>query len=200
MKFKVGDKVRILDGSKIPNYVGSWVSHSMRGYVGDIDTVREVHTGYNGSLEYYLNHHGFVWDERGLERVKSISRITITQDGELVTAKDEATGTGVTVNFDDEHKDFISASLYAHKKLIKEIRKNQPPVEEPKLYSHKVVCVKADGYLTDHAIVGKIYEFVNGNCNNEIGSRFLAHPVRSIEELNNCFDMRNLRFIELKED
>lgn len=274
MKFNVGDKVRILDGSKIPNYVGSWASHSMRGYVGDIDTVLEVHTYNNGSFGYSLNQHGYVWDERGLELVESAhinNCITISQDGELVTAKDEATGTDIAVSLDDEHKDFISASLYAHKKLIKEIRKNQPlgvkeverlakvgeyvkivnadhwnvaincykngdilkiiyidgdgyswyghnggeyllpfeyvvlenyqsPVEEPKLYNHKVVCVKAEGCLTDHAKVGKIYEFVDGNCSNEVGGKFLSDPVHSIEELNNCFVMRNLRFIELKED
>ena len=37
MKFNVGDKVKILDGSKISDYACFWAT-GMEVYIGDIDT------------------------------------------------------------------------------------------------------------------------------------------------------------------
>ena len=37
-KFKVGDKVRILDGSKILNYTGDWLPR-MANHIGKIATI-----------------------------------------------------------------------------------------------------------------------------------------------------------------
>ena len=64
-KFKVGDKVRVLDGSNIENYNCGWVE-SMHEFVGEMFTVKYVYSGHAVSLEGNI----FTWDERGLELVK----------------------------------------------------------------------------------------------------------------------------------
>lgn len=66
-KFKVGDKVRILDGSEIKDYTATWCSDSMGKYVGEVHKVREI-TSYENKIAYCLE--GCNWykfDERGLE-------------------------------------------------------------------------------------------------------------------------------------
>lgn len=71
-KFKVGDKVRLLDGSKIKDYAGSWAPEAMLEYVGTIDTIESVDESWtDGRVSYFLEDNGFMWDERGLELVES---------------------------------------------------------------------------------------------------------------------------------
>ena len=85
-KFKVGDKVRILDGSKIKNYTGCWGEH-MKDHVGEVHTIRSVDRGRNdGRVGYELNDVIFEWDERGLELVNE-KKIVITTDGRITKAR-----------------------------------------------------------------------------------------------------------------
>ena len=71
MKFKLGDKVRILDGSEIHNYVGSWTD-SMDKYIGEVCMVTDVMSSLpDGRIGYSLDNNGFIWDERGLELVEA---------------------------------------------------------------------------------------------------------------------------------
>ena len=72
MKFKIGDKVRILDGSKIEDYAADWVD-GMNEFVGEVSTVRHVAEYYGKPyciLECDAPVH-FKWDERGLELVET---------------------------------------------------------------------------------------------------------------------------------
>lgn len=79
-KFKVGDKVRILDGSKIENYTGCW-NGAMEDHVGEVYTIKHIDTDWtNGRVSYHLNNVLFNWDERSLELV-SEKKIVITTDG-----------------------------------------------------------------------------------------------------------------------
>ena len=90
-KFKVGDKVRILDGSRINDYFGGWID-SMNKYIGRVYTIESVPkksrgTGYCG---YRMKEIGYVWDERGLGRTEDKlknQKIVITYDGKTTTAK-----------------------------------------------------------------------------------------------------------------
>ena len=68
-KFKVGDKVRILDGKDIENYICCW-SYGMEAYVGDILTVCNV-IEHNGRVGYDMKE-GIIYtfDERALELVE----------------------------------------------------------------------------------------------------------------------------------
>ena len=91
-KFKVGDKVRILDGSKIENYSGGWTT-KMGRYVGEVYKVANVvHDSIGSSMyEYELEGVGYVWDERGLERCGN-ETIVIYRKGNEVIALDKRTG------------------------------------------------------------------------------------------------------------
>lgn len=89
-KFKVGDKVRILDGSKIENYTGSWsIFGNMNKYIGTIQTIKEVNEDQSdGRVSYYMEDIGYMWDERGLELAteQKQPKIVITTDGKTTTA------------------------------------------------------------------------------------------------------------------
>lgn len=66
-KFKVGDKVRILDGSSIEKYTGAW-DEKMSAYIGKISEIKSViDKSYEGRIAYFLKDSPYIWDERGLE-------------------------------------------------------------------------------------------------------------------------------------
>ena len=89
-KFKVGDKVKILDGSKIPSYTGGWNNRHMGRHVGEVHEITDVHERWGGPhAAYELDIGGICnhckWDERALELVTT-KKIVITTDGKITTA------------------------------------------------------------------------------------------------------------------
>lgn len=68
-KFKIGDTVRILDGSTISNYVGAWAG-GMRSLIGKIGTICRIELR-GERTGYYIEDSAYVLDERGLELVCS---------------------------------------------------------------------------------------------------------------------------------
>ena len=82
-KFKVGDKVRILDGSKIEDYTGNWTD-SMKSYIGEIYTINRVFI-HGGKPAYNLKNSCYTWDERGLELVRE-NKFKV---GDIVVGNDE---------------------------------------------------------------------------------------------------------------
>ena len=88
-KFKVGDKVRILDGSKINNYAGGWIT-KMGRYVGEIHEVSNV-IHLSSDSRYILEGVNYVWDERGLERCGNETIVIYRKDNEVI-ALDKRTG------------------------------------------------------------------------------------------------------------
>ena len=66
-KFKIGDKVRILDGSNIKDYIGDWVSDGMEEYVGRILTISKILSDDICGVSYKMYDNCFTFDERGLE-------------------------------------------------------------------------------------------------------------------------------------
>lgn len=75
-KFKVGDRVRVLDGSKIEGYTGDWVP-KMKKYVGNVYAVTQILPN-SAYCAYCLKGILFMFDERGLERVGNPGKIVIT--------------------------------------------------------------------------------------------------------------------------
>lgn len=65
-KFKPGDKVIILDGSKIEDYVGCWNKEGMGQLVGKICTITTVDARPDNRNGYYMKETSFIFDERGL--------------------------------------------------------------------------------------------------------------------------------------
>lgn len=67
-KFKVGDKVRILDGSNIEDYEGAWVN-SMKKYINSVHAIGMIDEKTSTKPRYLMKDIPWVWDERGLELV-----------------------------------------------------------------------------------------------------------------------------------
>lgn len=85
-KFKVGDKIRILDGSMFSNYAGGW-TYGMREYIGQVATIESV----SGVRGYYMKEIPYKWDERGLELVKEETIVVYRKDNKVI-ALDKSTG------------------------------------------------------------------------------------------------------------
>ena len=68
-KFDMGDKVKVLDGSNILNYLGTW--SSLHGNLaGMTRTVNTAVTCDDGRVGYFLDGLILLFDERGLEKVE----------------------------------------------------------------------------------------------------------------------------------
>ena len=67
-KFNSGDRVRILDGSNIDDYTGSF-SKPMTRMIGEETTVESMFVKDNKATYRLIGHSGYMFDERGLERV-----------------------------------------------------------------------------------------------------------------------------------
>lgn len=83
-KFKVGDKVRILDGSKIKNYADGWCS-SLKRYIGHNSTAIDVLDFADGRVGYKLQGAGFfTFDERSLKRAEQETIVIYRKDNEVI--------------------------------------------------------------------------------------------------------------------
>lgn len=184
-KFKVGDKVRILDGSKIKNYISGWTG-GMKRHIGEIVTIQSVFQHSPICNSYYLEEHSFSWDERGLELVKP-EKIIIYRNGAEVVAKNTATGkTGVARCNPADEFDFNIGAKLAFERLT------NPEPEKPKYYTGKVVCIDDSG--GSHT-KGKIYEVSDGQLEFNGGYNIARH-FESVEQIN---DILMSKFIELVE-
>ena len=126
-KYKVGDKVRILDGSNIEGYVGDWVSDGMEEYVGRILTISHIVRNDIYGVAYKMQETYFALDERGLElaekendamKVKNINMpeiVNYTYDSETgkttIKWSDKTETTVVSENPDtaDQYTGFVTA-------------------------------------------------------------------------------------------
>ena len=121
-KFEVGDKVRILDGSNITGYTGSWAT-KMKQYVGKEYKVVKRDGSYRPA--YRLSCGCYLWDERGLELTsakKNKPRIVVyidKEDPSIVSAKDTETGRVARAKCSPEDTfDFYTGANLAMKRLL----------------------------------------------------------------------------------
>jgi len=89
-KFKVGDKVRVLDGDRIESYTCGWFPGMMTKYIGITTKVEDVQHYTDGRIGYRISLRGNLipctFDERGLELVEN-KKIVITKNGDSVMAR-----------------------------------------------------------------------------------------------------------------
>lgn len=120
-KFKVGDKVRILDGSIIENYAGRWIGAGMKKYVGKVFTIRKAVPYSDDRIGYWMKEINFVWDERGLEPEKESKNETIViyrKDREVI-ALDKRTGKKAVAKCSPKDKfDFELGARLAFERLF----------------------------------------------------------------------------------
>lgn len=184
-KFKVGDRVRILDGSKIKGYAGGWFSHLARR-VGEIATIKRLSPASFSKNAYHLEEFPYNWDERGLELVKP-EKIIIYRNGAEVVAKNTATGkTGAARCNPADEFDFNTGAKLAFERLT-----NPEPVK-PKYYTGKVVCIDSK---TSSFTKGKIYVVTNGNLNSNDGV-YEYHRFTSFADIQDTLSSEFIKLVE----
>lgn len=120
-KFKVGDKVRILDGASIEKYTGGWIRGGMKEYVGKVFTIRKAVPYSDDHIGYWMKEINFVWDERGLEPEKESKNETIViyrKDREVI-ALNKRTGKRAVAKCNPKDKfDFELGARLAFERLF----------------------------------------------------------------------------------
>ena len=147
-KFKVGDRVRILDGSKIKNYVGGWYKF-MEGYVDTITTISSVYRPRSGKIGYKCHDAGgYILDGRGLERCGNETIVIYRKDNEVVSL-DKRTGKKAIAKCSPEDTfDFNIGAKLAFDRLIN---------------SNKNTTVLGNGFkeVNRHAKIGEYIKIVD---------------------------------------
>ena len=158
MKYKVGDKVRIVN--KWGKGCCQNSSGKMDKWLGKIMTVRYVGKGWYQMVEDRKEDigGGWFWTENCIEGLACENKIVIISDGEKALARlydgKKVIKTAIAKCSPDDNFSFETGAKIAFERLIDYAEK------EPKYFNGKVVCVYEELGFT----VGKIYEFVNGQC------------------------------------
>lgn len=191
-KFNVGDRVRVLDGSKSKVYTVNWAGkENVIGKEGIIIncSIIENHLFYRIKFDdrKFKKYDSCIFDERELEPVgihitfsimerRVISRV---YNSKGVIAESEA-----RCHPDDEF-DLKTGIRIALDRLLEEIS----------LYNGKVVCVENNGHMRFAFTKGKIYTIANGEIKDDYG----MIPFRKIKSLDEFDEVEGLSFIPLVE-
>ena len=158
MKYKVGDKVRIV--SKWGKGCCQSPNGGMDKWLGKVMTVRDVGITLYRMVEDTEDNEwgGWVWTENCIAGLACENKIVITSDGEKTLARlydgKKVVKTATAKCSPDDKFSFETGAKIAFERLIDYAEK------EPKYFNGKVVCVNKYAGFT----VGKIYKFVNGQC------------------------------------
>lgn len=155
MKFKKGDKVRILDGSNLEDYRGSYVS-DMVSHIGKVYTIKRMCCHIDGRTDgYRLDGVPYVWDERALELVKPETIVIYRKDNEVI-ALDKSTGKTATARCNPADTfNFTTGAKLAFERLTgedkpkyREVERSAKPGEYVKIINASRVPVNDDGTPT----------------------------------------------------
>lgn len=157
MKYKIGDRVRIV--SKWGDGCHQNTKGKMDKWLGKNMTIRAICSGCCYKMkedESEQDGCGWYWYENSIEGLACENKIVITTDGtetlaRLYDGKKVIKIATAKCSLDDKFS-FETGAKIAFERLFDD--------EEPKFFNGKVVCV--DKYIG--FTVGKIYEFVDGQC------------------------------------
>lgn len=156
MKYKVGDKVRIV--SKWGKGCYQNKKGRMDKWLGKVMTVRDVGITLYRMVEDIGDNErgGWVWTENCIAGLACENKIVITTDGTETLARlydgNKVIKTATAKCSPDDKFSFETGAKIAFERLLDHAEK------EPKYFNGKAVCVHRELGFT----AGKIYEFVNG--------------------------------------
>lgn len=142
MKYKVGDKVRI---------VSKWGDGFSQGavdtWLGKVMTIKKVFKDFTGMTMYNMEEDNgkWAWDDTDIEGLASTLCVVISSDGKKT--------------FATLYEGFESEARFALDRLFD----NEEKEKKQEFFNGKVVCVKECVGFT----VGKIYEFIDGKCSDD---------------------------------
>lgn len=182
MKYKVGDKVRIVsewDNSCHQNNEGK-----MDKWLGKVMTIRAHWDGCSYKMkedETEYRGDGWLWNENCIAGLACEKKIVITSDGEKTLARlydgKKVVKTATAKCSPDDKFDFETGATISFDRLLNK----DDAQEEPKYYSGKAVC--GEPYIG--FTVGKIYEFYNGRCFDDDGEiRYIHDRIRGFSPHN----------------
>lgn len=116
-KFKVGDKVIFLDGSKLKH--GNWMVSSMKQYVGKIGVIDGVASCYENWCSYAVKGGGdYCWPDTFLKKVPE-TIVIYRKDDKTVVAIDKSTGKEAVAKCNPEDEfDFNVGAKIAFERLV----------------------------------------------------------------------------------
>lgn len=159
MKYKVGDKVRIVSKWGKGCYQNS--KGKMDKWLGKVMTVKSVDGMLYRMVEDAEDNekYGWFWTENCIAGLACENKIVITTNGTETLARlydgNKVIKTATAKCSPDDKFSFETGAKIAFERLFDSEEK-----EGPKHFNGKAVCVNADIGFT----VGKIYEFVDGQC------------------------------------
>lgn len=159
MKYKVGDKVRIVSEWGKGCYRTS--NGKMGKWLGKIMTIKHVGEFFYRMVEDAKDNEGggWVWSENCIAGLACENKIVITTDGAETLARlydgNKVIKTATAKCSPDDKFSFETGAKIAFERLFDSEEK-----EEPKYFNGKAVCVNKYAGFT----IGKIYEFVDGRC------------------------------------
>lgn len=176
--YKVGDKVRIV--SKWGKGCHQNSLGRMDKWLGKVMTIRSAdYVTLSYKMDEDKDEHGgtgWTWFENSIEGFACEKKIVITTNGVETRARiydrNKVIKTATAKCSPDDKFSFETGAKIAFERLFDSEEK-----EEPKHFNGKVVCV--DEYLG--FTVGKIYEFVNGQCFDD--QKMLRPSCRKCEDL-----------------
>lgn len=192
-KFKVGDKVKILDGSMFSNYTGGW-AYGMCRYIGQVATIESI-TPVRG---YFLKEFPYEWDERGLELVKEETIIVYRKDQKVI-ALDKSTGKKAVARCNPADTfDFTTGAKLALNRLF---GTDILPGQNESFKVGDIIRGNKDNVgvyvYTDKNMIGKVVEIMK---NGYIGVEIISHS-NYPNKLGSVFEVHSKYFerVEFKE-
>lgn len=163
-KFKVGDRIRILDGSGIKDYVCGW---AMQHDVGKIMTVTKVYDDPAGRTSILVKESCCTYDARAVELVEShLPNLVVWANGNDVFAKNPKTGkTAKATCAPSDTFDYATGAKIAIDRLF-----GKAPEKTEQYLNCKFTPVQSDRNFT----AGKIYEVKDGQVTIKRKSMFSA--------------------------
>lgn len=191
-KFNVGDRVRVLDGSKIKDYTRGWCMIDAIGKEGIITSRSIIENLPAYKIEFvnvgFDRHSSCTFDERGLEFVgiNSINFLIIGRKvySRMCDSNGEVSTSEARCHPDDEFDLKTGINIALDRLLAK-----------ASLYNGKVICVKNDGPIKFDFTKGKIYNIVDGEIKDDEGKT----PFKNIKSLDQFNKIKGLSFIPLVE-
>lgn len=189
MKFKVGDKVKVV----------KTVNKYKKCYIGKELVINSINPNiYKTTGEHYgVNNCMFVFFDEELELINK-KKIVITSDGKETLARlydgYEVIKSAIAKCSPEDTFDFETGARIAFDRLVG----TEPIEEKPKYYNGKVVCVD-NRYNESAYTVGKIYQFKDGEFMNDIGEMAKIYGVKKCKTFGEWQRFTNSKFIEVVE-